>query len=177
MERSESTFASSRVLKSGEAAVDGWHHYLGMSVDGFDGTGVWTINGYGGPSKHWGYAFGKVLGKPVADLDVLNASVAPGPGGPRAFQLDLFVENLGDGDAPATTGALTLTRSGSPDIPIETFQLPGVAHGASKERTVSFTVPSTAGGLVGYSLEVALDSEDRLEEYDEADNKAFVPLP
>ena len=71
---SEDVFDSSRVMKSGEGAVDGWHHYLGMSVDGFDGTGVWMINGYGDPSKQWGYAFAKVLGKPVADLDVLEAS-------------------------------------------------------------------------------------------------------
>ena len=175
---SDSGFESGRVMKSGEAAVGyGWHHYLGMSVDGFDGTGVWMINGYGDPSKNWGYAFGKVLGKPVADLDVLQASLSPGSSGPRSFKLDLLVDNLGDGNAPATTDALTLTRHGSPDIPIKTFQVKAIAHGVHHQRTVSFKAPSTLGGLTGYTLEVKLDSKHQLQEYDEANNKASVPLP
>ena len=82
-----------------------------------------------------------------------------------------------NGNAPATSGALTLTRRGSANIPIKTFQVKAIAHGAHHERTVSFKVPSTPGGLAGYTLEVKLDSKHQLQEYDEADNKASVPLP
>lgn len=177
MKRSESTFGSSRVMKSGEGPADGWHHYLGMSVDGFDGTGVWMINGYGGAPGGWSYAFAKVLGKPVPDLDVLKASVAPGSGGPRSFELDLYVDNLGDGDAPATSATLTLTRHGSKPVAVETLKVPAIAHGANDSRTVDFTAPPTPKDLGGYSLEIQLDSGQKLTEYDEANNRATVPLP
>jgi hypothetical protein len=169
-------FASSRVMKTGEGPASDWHHYLGMSVDGFDGTGVWMINGYGGTSG-WAYAFAKVLGKPAPDLDVLQASVAPGSAGPSSFELDLFVDNLGDGNAPATSGTLTLTRYGSNPIAVRTFKVPAVAHGANKEETVEFTVPSTPKPVGEYSVEIRLDSGHQLTEYDETNNKASVRLP
>jgi subtilase family serine protease len=135
------------------------------------------INGYGGPSKQWAYAFGKVLGKPVADLDVLKATVAPDPGAPRSFRLDLFVDNLGDGKAPATSATLTLTRHGSHPTAIKTFDVPAIAHGANTERTVNFTIPSTPNAVSDYTVEIQLDSAHKLTEYDEADNRSTVPLP
>ena len=176
-EHSEDLFRSSRVMKAGGATVDSWHHYLGMSVDSFDGTGVWMINGYGDPSKTWGYAFGKVLGKPIPDLDVLQASVEPGPSGRRSFKLDLTYDNLGDGDAPAVSGKLRLTRAGSPNITIKTFDLAAIGHGAHSDRIVHFKVPATPTPLGDYSLRIDLDSTHQLKEYDESNNRAAVALP
>src|SRR5262249_51434685 len=116
LEHSDNQFRSSRVMKAGEGAAGSWHHYLGMSVDSFDGTGVWMINGYGAPGGGWAYAFGKVLGNPVPDLDVLEAYVEPGSHGPESFRLHLIYDNLGDGNAAATSAKLILTRPGSPGI-------------------------------------------------------------
>jgi uncharacterized membrane protein len=70
-----------------------------------------------------------------------------------------------------------LTRRGSHPIAIRTFKVPAVAHGANTEWTVDFTIPSTPNGVGGYSVEIQLDSAHQLDEYDEADNRASVPLP
>jgi hypothetical protein len=78
----EHDIRSSQVLKRGRATVNSsWHHYLGMSVDSFDDMGIWMINGYADASTSWGYAFGKVLGKGVADLAMLQSSVERTSGG------------------------------------------------------------------------------------------------
>ena len=143
MMHSDSVFGSSRVLKSGEGTVDGWHHYLGMSVDGFDGTGVWMINGYGGPSEAVGLRVregarqtgsrpGSAQGLPRSRLpwaEIVQAR--PVRRQPRRRQ------RARDDHAP------DLTRHGSPDIPIKTFQVKAIAHGAQHERTVNFQVPPT----------------------------------
>ena len=78
---------------------------------------------------------------------------------------------------PRRPAALTLIRPGSHPIPIETFQVTAIAHGVHHEQTVSLKVPSTAGGLADYTLEIKLDSNHQLQEYDEANNNAFVSLP
>jgi hypothetical protein len=70
-----------------------------------------------------------------------------------------------------------LTRHGSHPIALKTFNVSAIAHRAYKESTIDFTLPSTVTSAGGYSVEIALDSGHQLVEYDEADNKASVPLP
>ncbi len=173
----EDQIRSSRVLEGGQAPVSGWHHYLGMSVDGFDNSGIWMINGYADKSKHWGYAFGKVLGKPIADLDILQTFVESTTSTKKPFKLALVVDNLGDGAAPATSGRLTLTRRGSPDIKVTTFAVPALDPGRNSKRLiVRFAVPAAAVGN-GYSLKIDLDAKYRLAEYDESNNSTSIAAP
>lgn len=172
----DSAFRSSRVMKNGFATVgDSWHHYMGMSLDSFDDTGIWIVNGYADKSKNWGYAIGKVLGKAVPDLDVLQAYVQKGTKSP--YELRLLVDNLGDGAAPPTRTALTLTRRGSPDIPLKTFHTPAIPAGRrTKTFVVRLRLPAGTVGA-GYTLRVDLDADKQVREYDEGNNTLFVLAP
>ncbi len=172
----EDQIRSSRVLEGGHAVVSDWHHYLGMSVDSFDNTGIWMINGYADKAKQWGYAFGKVLGKPIADLDILQAFVESANSTKKPFKLALVVDNLGDGAAPATSGRLTLTRRASPDIKVTTFPVPALGPGHQTKVTVRFAVPAAAVGK-GYSLEIDLDAKHHVNEYDESNNSTSIAAP
>jgi hypothetical protein len=176
-EHGEKDVRSSRVLEHGQAAVSDWHHYLGMSVDGFDRTAIWMITGYGDKSNAWGYAFGKVLGKRVADLEPLQAYVDKTTSTTKPFQLTLVLDNLGDGAAPVTTGRLTLTRRGSPNVRVTSFTVPALAPGAlSTPVIVPFAVPAAANSP-GYSLQVDLDTKHQLAEYDESNNSISIAAP
>jgi hypothetical protein len=122
----------------------------------------------------------KCSADPFPTLDIAHASVALS-GGATPYTLDLDVDNLGDGDTPATTATLTLTRTGSPDVPLQSFQLDPLGHGQLKQLTFHFALPPQAGGSGGvaprYSLKITLDTAHQLQEYDETNNTLVVPLP
>jgi hypothetical protein len=176
----EKDVRSSQALKRGRNTVNyGWHHYLGMSVDSFDDTGIWMVNGYADKSTNWGYAIGKVLGTRVADLTVLQSFVERTSGGdtPR-YRLTLVVQNLGDGTASATSVRLFLARRGSPDLALKSVELPSLGPGhRTKHWILNVTTPGGAvsGGYV--SLGIELDAKKQLKEYDEGNNTSYVTLP
>jgi len=173
----EDQIRSSRLLQPGLAAVDGRHDYLGMSVDPFDQHGVWMIDGYGDSSGGWAYAFGKVLGKKVPDLEPVQAYVTKTGTTSKPYQLTLVVNNLGDGAAPATTARMKLTKRAATTIPIKSFSLPKIpAGGLSAPMQVSFSEPAAAVGH-GYTLEIALDSNHQVYEYDEGNNTIAIAAP
>jgi subtilase family serine protease len=117
-----------------------------------------------------------VLGKPVADLDILQAFVDSATSTNKPYKLALVVDNLGDGAAPATSGRLTLTRRASPDIKVATFPVPALGPGHHAKVTVRFAVPAAAAGK-GYSLEIDLDAKQHVDEYDESNNSTSITAP
>lgn len=172
----EQGFRASRVLKAGQGAAHDSHHYLGMST-GDDG-GVWIIDGYGAPGGGWSFAFGKVLGTPRPDLELLRAQVSPLDA--KRDRLRLIVDNLGDGNAPHSSVSLTFVHHGAPDIPVKIVPLAPLAHGRHRQLAIRFPTSALAGGGVsrnGYSLKVSLDPANLFSEYDETNNAAVAALP
>jgi hypothetical protein len=178
----ESDVRGSRVLKNGLSTLGssshgwqaGWHHYLAMSVDGFDGRGVWLINGYANASHGWSYAIGKVLGGRVADIAVVRAAVEPeGGSGSRTYRVTFDVANLGDGAAPARSARVALVHPESPDVRLGSVAVPRVRPG----RRLSFSLDVTAPPLAGYeAIGITLPTVGR-REYDSSNDNAYLALP
>jgi hypothetical protein len=176
----EKDIRPSRVLRLGKSAVTvkpWWHHYLGMSVDGFDDTGIWMINGYG-RFGWWRYSIGKVLGKTFADLEPASVHVNTVPGGGQ-YKISVKIGNLGDGDAKPTHARLFLTqrKTGAADsaIFLKSIDVSKVSSGHS--TTIAATIDIPARARAGYRyVRVSLDSGETLKEYGEHNNTAYARL-
>jgi hypothetical protein len=177
----DSDVRSSRVLKKGLSTLGsppdwqaGWHHYLGMSVDTFDGRGIWLVNGYASSSHSWSFAIGKVLGRRIADIAVVRAAVVrAGGSGSHTYRVTFDVADLGDGAAPARSARIALTRPESPDVPLGSVAVPKVRSG----HRLSFSLVVTAPPVAGYDvIGVSLPTIGR-PEYDTGNDNAYVSLP
>ena len=79
------------------------HHYMGMSVDPWDETGVWVIDGFA-LNGGWGFVVGKALAPGYPDLTYDAASVLQASR-PGAYHLRLTLHNQGDGQPGRTSCA------------------------------------------------------------------------
>jgi CARDB len=179
----ENDVRSSRVLANGQSTIGSsdddfkgsWHHYLGMSVDGFDGTSIWMINGFADASHGWNYAIGKVFGKRHPDLAVLQSFIEPT--GTGDYRLSLIVQNLGDGAAPASSASLSLSRSGAGTIPLESIAVPKLEPGG-RSAVLHATITTPAGAShTDVTAKLKLDARQQLQEYDESNNTTSVAFP
>ena len=176
----EKDIRASRVLKAGKSAVNSgrWHHYVGTSVDGFDDTGIWMINGYG-RKGFWAFAIGKVLGKTFADLEAGAVLVnSPQGSGSQTYKISIKIGNLGDRAARPTRARLSLarTKTGSGGIPLKSIEVSklGSGHWTTVTATVEVSARARAAGL--RYLRVSLDSTKKLKEYGEQNNTAYARL-
>ncbi len=179
----EKDIRPSRVLRAGNSpiAAGKWHHYVGTSVDGFDNTGIWMINGYA-KNGRWAYAIGKVLGKTFADLEpgvVLKGLTGSAKSG--KYRVSVGIANLGDGAAGKTRARLSLTRTNGPHaglgMPLGTIPVPKVGSGRRTMVAATVQVPGRALGAGYRYLRVGLDSTKTLREYGEKNNVVYTPLP
>ena len=170
-------------LGTGEKAD--WHHYVGMSVDGFDDTGIWMITGYAvKQQKKWGiwaYAIGKVLGKPYVDLSLAPVTLvrARTASDNAEHVLSVRLANTGDRRAAPTSARLALsrdTKSGD-DLPLENVRIPALAPGRKQTIDLKFAIPTNAQARGYRYLVITLDATRKVTEYSESNNTSYVRLP
>jgi hypothetical protein len=167
------------VLQVGKTAIKGggWHHYLGMSIDGFDDTAIWMINGYA-KGGGWAYAIGKVLGKTFADLEPKAFLPQALPGGGGKYSIKVVVANLGDRAATPTRARVALARSraGGASILLGSLRIPKIAPGGHATVASTINVPKRARVAAYPYLRLTLDSTRKLKEYGERNNTAAAKL-
>jgi PKD repeat protein len=176
----------SGLLKLAKGPVGGWHHYVGVSVDPWDGTGIWMIDGYGRKGGGWNYVVGKVLGSAQPNLAFEQAAakaVGGASGTGRVYRLTLVLRNEGDGAGRASKAAIYLARAKRAgaslagkkrQVLLERIRLPRLRSG--RARTIRLRVRVPARRRAFRYLAIKLDAGGRLREYDERNNTAYVRL-
>jgi hypothetical protein len=168
-----------------EAEPTGRLDTTGISVDGFDDTGIWMLGPYSTehptkPEGRWRLTVGKVFGKRYPDLQIERAQPKLAAGN---LSLTLRVRNLGDGAALPTTVRLSLvsrasTRaSGRRVLRLQTVKLGRVRSGRTRTLELRARLPSGKRLRGRDVLRVQLDSGRRLREYGEQNNTIHVRLP
>jgi hypothetical protein len=187
--KDEADIRASQLLMAGDSSFGagaGSHHYMGMSVDPYDKTGIWMIEGF---AKNGGrsWAIGKALAPGYPDLQdaLFGAGVAKLIGGSsRAalYKLTLTLRNGGDGTATKSAGRVYLvTGKGRasasrrrPLILVKRIGVRRLAPGQSMNLKLRIRIPRRARGY-GYLL-VALDANKQLTEYGERNNAIYIRL-
>ena len=182
----ESDVRPSRLLMAGDSSFGGDagnHHYMGMSVDPWDKTGIWIINGFASGGG-WGYVVGKALapGHPDLALDQAVAKLGKLGGG---YKLKLRLRNQGDGRAGRNRArvylvgkagkASTSARRRERAVLLRSVRIPRLARGRSKTVLLKVRVPARLSGY--HYLKVSLDARHRVREYGERNNIARIRLP
>lgn len=182
----ESDVRASRLLKAGDSSFGegaGSHHYMGMSVDPWDKTGIWIINGFA-RGGGWGYVVGKALASGHPDL-ALDQVIAKLGRGDRGYKLKLTLRNQGDGGAGANLARIYLVakagkasasaRRHERAVLLRSVRIRRLARGRFKTVRLNLSVPPR---LRRYRyLEVSLDAKHRVREYGEHNNVVRIPLP
>jgi PKD repeat protein len=182
----ESDVRTSRLLMAGDSSFGagaGNHHYMGMSVDPWDKTGIWIINGFASAGD-WGYVVGKALapGHPDLALDQAIAQLGKPDG---SYKLQLRLHNQGDSGAGASLArvylvakagnASTSARTSQRAVLLRSVRVRRLARGRFKTVLLTVRVPAR---LRRYRyLKVSLDARHRVREYAERNNIALIRLP
>jgi hypothetical protein len=166
----ETDIRPSAVLKSGTfPALNGAKmDTAGVSVDPFNDTGVWMINGYSYPSgpgsSFYAFAFGKVFGGVFPDITVDNLSAALFN---ATVKLQVHVANHGDGAAARSAGLAYLRHPGRGRVLLGKLSVPALRPAGSHSFVRSFRLPPGASRR-GNTIEVVVRGRGR--EYGTANN-------
>jgi hypothetical protein len=180
------TLGKQNTIRGATEAVTGKFDISGISVDGFDDTGIWMIDPYSTKVKNkaqgqWQLAVGKVFGKRRSDLQIERIRRRLKG---RQLTLGFRTRNLGDGGAGSTKLRVSLVRrvagarvSRGRALRLRTIRLPRLGVGRTRSVKLKLRLPS-AGRRRGYRfLRVELDAGRRLREYSERNNTSHLRLP
>jgi hypothetical protein len=177
----EADIRPSRLLKAGEKPYKlGWAAKLGplpwadtggISVDPFDDDAVWFAHCYAdshAADNNYAIYVGKVFGKrwPWIRVAVYLAAVDPRKRR-AAVRLAVSIANGGDGASPATEAVVRLAGGDRDALEVARLRVPPLAPGASS--TAELQLPLSRDVQKGrFDLEVAVDPDGRIEQYDRA---------
>jgi PKD repeat protein len=181
------TLGKQNSIRGATEAVTGKFDISGISVDGFDDTGIWMIDPYSTKVKNkaqgqWQLAVGKVFGKRRSDLQIERIRRRLKG---RQLTLGFRTRNLGDGRAVSTKLRVSLVRRASASasvsrgraLRLRTIRLRRLGVGRTRSVKLKLRLPS-AGRRRGYRfLRVELDAGARLREYSERNNTTYLRLP
>jgi hypothetical protein len=187
---SESDIRPSRLLKAGEQPYAlswvpatqslPWADTGGISVDPYDDVAVWFAHAYSDShTKDGNYAVwvGKVFGYRYPWIKVrINIVDGPQPLQPgEPLELELSIENGGDGDSPGTRAHVTLVVRDEPPERLLSLRVPPIRSAAAVTLRLSVLLPAHLKSGA-HQLAAIVDPGRQIRQYSEVESISRAPI-
>jgi hypothetical protein len=174
--------AGEKPYKLGWAAKLGplpWADTGGISVDPFDDDAVWFAHCYAdshADDNNYAIYVGKVFGRrwPWIRVALYLAAVNPVRRG-EGVRLAVSIANGGDGASPATNAIVRLAGGDGHALEVARLRVPPLAPGTSSTAELQVPLPDRVRKGT-FDLEVAVDPDRRIEQYDRTASTSRCPL-